>query len=297
MPGSVRMKTVLATLLIAALLALAGMAVFIAGGFYDISATEPHTPPVHALLEATMRRSVKVRAADIVTPPLGDAATVERGAACYRDHCLQCHGGPGVPHGDIAKGLQPLPDPLAGAVRQWRPRELYWIVRHGIKMSGMPAWETRLPDADLWAVVAFLDRLPELSPAAFTETLAATRGARCLSASQGCESPGCRPIETADTHPLQHRDAQERAKLLLRQYACPACHMIPGIVGAQTHVGPPLAGLGRRERIAGKLPNDADNLVRWIRSPQSVDPSTAMPDMGVTEAHARQMAAYLESLR
>jgi cytochrome c1 len=62
-------------------------------------------------------------------------------------------------------------------------------------------------------------------------------------------------------------------------------------------VGPPLAGLGRRDRVAGRLPNDAESLARWIRSPQSVDPATAMPDMGVTEAHARQMAAYLGSLR
>lgn len=290
------MKTVLLTLLTAALLALAGAAIFIAGGFYDVSATEPHTRPVHALLETTMRQSVRMRAAGIVPPPLGDAATASRGAACYREHCLQCHGGPGVPHDDIAKGLQPLPDPLAGAVRQWRTRELYWIVRHGIKMSGMPAWETRLSDADLWAVVAFLDRMPELSPAAFAEQLAAARGRSCASAS-ACQGAACRALVTADAQPLRPRDADERAQLLLRQYACTACHMIPGIAGAQTHVGPPLAGLGRRDRVAGRLPNDAENLVRWIRSPQSVDPATAMPDMGVTEAHARQMAAYLGSLR
>jgi len=83
----------------------------------------------------------------------------------------------------------------------------------------------------------------------------------------------------------------------LRDHACLSCHVIPGLTGSDTQVGPPLAGLGSRTLIAGRLPNTEDNLVRWIREPQAVKPGTAMPDMRVSEAHARAMAAYLATLR
>jgi cytochrome c1 len=83
----------------------------------------------------------------------------------------------------------------------------------------------------------------------------------------------------------------------LYQYACSACHTIPGITGSSPQVGPPLDGLGSRTLIAGKLANTQENLVRWLRRPHQVDPLTAMPDLGVTEADARDIAAYLSTLR
>jgi cytochrome c2 len=84
---------------------------------------------------------------------------------------------------------------------------------------------------------------------------------------------------------------------VLTQYACIACHRIPGIVGPEANVGPPLEDLARRAFLPGGLPLDEENLVAWIRDPRRVDPGTAMPDMGVTEAHARLMAEYLLKLR
>ncbi|WP_296952188.1 cytochrome c family protein [uncultured Massilia sp.] len=85
----------------------------------------------------------------------------------------------------------------------------------------------------------------------------------------------------------------EAGKLALSQYACQACHIIPGVTGSRIYVGRPLDDLGRRRFIAGTLPNDQANLVRWIRDPQSVDPHTAMPNMGVSEKDALDMSAYL----
>lgn len=78
---------------------------------------------------------------------------------------------------------------------------------------------------------------------------------------------------------------------------CGSCHTIPGIQGAKGVVGPPLMFFGRRTFIAGQLPNTPDNLVRWIRSPQSVEQDTAMPNLGLTEQQARDVAAYLYQLR
>jgi cytochrome c1 len=86
-------------------------------------------------------------------------------------------------------------------------------------------------------------------------------------------------------------------KLLLRQYDCGSCHRIPGVANARGNVGPPLESIGSRIYLAGMLPNTPPNMVLWIRAPQEIDPLTKMPDLQVPEQHARDMTAYLHSLR
>ena len=91
-------------------------------------------------------------------------------------------------------------------------------------------------------------------------------------------------------------DALRGAKLI-RQFGCASCHMIPGIPGAHGNVGPPLTRFGDRAFVAGMLSNTPPNLVRWLRDPQGVIPGNAMPNMGVSDAEARDIAAYLYKLR
>jgi cytochrome c2 len=91
--------------------------------------------------------------------------------------------------------------------------------------------------------------------------------------------------------------AVENGRLLLRQFGCGSCHEIPGVAAAEGRVGPPLDGIARRVYLGGVLPNSPENMARFIRRPQEIDPRTAMPDMGVTEAHARDMVAYLYTLK
>lgn len=79
-------------------------------------------------------------------------------------------------------------------------------------------------------------------------------------------------------------------------YGCGACHTIPGVAQATAKVGPPLAGVGARAIIGGELSNTPTNMVQWIRAPRSIDPHTAMPNMGVTDKDARDIAAYLYTL-
>ena len=148
-------------------------------------------------------------------------------------------------------------------------------------MSGMPAWQHRVPDADLWALVAFMQRLPRLTAAEFRPLAAAA-------SAQQCAAPA------AST--MAREPSVERGRAAITQYACNACHTIPGITGSSPQVGPPLKGLASRRLIAGKLVNTPDNLVNWLRHPKAVKPLTAMPDMGVSEADARDMAAYLSTL-
>ncbi len=89
----------------------------------------------------------------------------------------------------------------------------------------------------------------------------------------------------------------QRGKKLIGRMGCGACHVIPGIRAARGRVGPPLYDFGDRVFIAGELPNTPANLMRWIENPPAVKPHTAMPDLGVTKNQARDMTAYLYSLR
>jgi len=88
-----------------------------------------------------------------------------------------------------------------------------------------------------------------------------------------------------------------RGQVAIRQHGCSSCHTIPGVPGADGLVGPPLAGIASRVYIAGELPNTPANLIRWIRMPKAVDPHTAMPNMGITESEARDIAGYLYTLK
>jgi cytochrome c1 len=88
----------------------------------------------------------------------------------------------------------------------------------------------------------------------------------------------------------------ERGRAAIDAFGCGSCHMIPGVQGAVGLVGPPLTAWSRRTVIAGELPNTPQNLVRWIMRPQSIEPGTAMPNLGVGDADARAIAAYLATL-
>ena len=89
----------------------------------------------------------------------------------------------------------------------------------------------------------------------------------------------------------------ENGRLLLRQFGCGSCHEIPGVAAANGRVGPPLDAIAARVYLGGTLPNSPENMLRFIRRPQDIDPRSAMPDLGVGEAHARDMVAYLRTLK
>ena len=154
---------IITALLIAALVVVLSGFVAIYAGAYDVAATAPHWPVTSWLLATARTRSFKTHAAGIALPPgFDDPAMVIVGVGHFAAHCAVCHGAPGVPKGDIAHGLYPPPPDLARTATLYSPAELFWIVKHGIKMSGMPAW-TDHSDEELWATVAFLKKLPGIS--------------------------------------------------------------------------------------------------------------------------------------
>src|SRR5579859_1836801 len=157
------MRIIILTLLTAAVLAVFGAFSFIWAGVYDVSATSPHWPVTYWGMDNVRTHSIKMRAAGI-TPPAGlaDEAEVVAGTEHFAAHCASCHGAPGVPRGDIAAGLYPRPADLTDAAKRYTPGELFWIVKNGIKMSGMPAWSDHSDD-ELWGTVAFLEKLPGMT--------------------------------------------------------------------------------------------------------------------------------------
>ena len=89
----------------------------------------------------------------------------------------------------------------------------------------------------------------------------------------------------------------DKGKLAIVNYGCDTCHTIPGVLTATATVGPPLSQIALRSYLGGRIDNTPENMIKWIREPQSVDPETAMPETGVTERDGRDIAAYLYTLR
>lgn len=153
-------------------------------GVYNIAASSGHLALTRAFLELGMRSSVETHSLAIDAPPLDDSDLVLLGAAHYQSGCAPCHGAPGARGSPVVGEMLPPPPPLEGKVADWRDRELFWIVKHGIKYTGMPAWTTELRDDEVWAMVAFLRRLPRLSPASYRALAFGNSGPRSTTTDQ-----------------------------------------------------------------------------------------------------------------
>ena len=139
---------------------VASLAVY--SGAFDVAADTPHSQPVYWLLQKIRQYSVAARAADVVPIDLGDAKRIASGAGQYAEMCSSCHLAPGMKRTEISRGLYPrAPELRRGS--GLTPAEEFWVVKHGIKMTGMPAWGVTHSDEILWDVVAFLRKMPELA--------------------------------------------------------------------------------------------------------------------------------------
>lgn len=156
--------------LVAAGLSAAGLLLFVYAGRYDIGADAPHTRPVAALLTVLRERSLRTHAAGLRVPDLTDPRRILQGAGQYAAMCTQCHLTPVMRHSEIRPGLYPQPPDLTRV--RIDPKVAFWAIKHGIKMSAMPAWGTSHDDATIWSMVAFLQTLPDLSPAQYRDIVA-----------------------------------------------------------------------------------------------------------------------------
>jgi mono/diheme cytochrome c family protein len=163
-------KWLLGVLLLLLAVVAAGCA-FVWFGVYDVGADVPHTRPMLVLMQTLRARSIHVRAQGLMPPPdLQDPKRVLAGAGHYAAMCTGCHLAPGVPDSEIRPGLYPQPPNLSQ--QRVDPRDAFWVIKHGVKMSAMPAWGLTHDDATIWDMVAFVQRLPNLTPAQYRDIVA-----------------------------------------------------------------------------------------------------------------------------
>ncbi len=139
---------------------IGGLFLYVYSGRYNVAATVPHTKPVEWILNEAKSKSVEFHASEIRTPPLDDPSLVEKGFALYDDMCSGCHGSPGT---EPAKGFNPPPPALVEIAGDLEPRETFWVVKHGLKMTGMPEFGSTHTDDEMWAIASFVQKLPGMT--------------------------------------------------------------------------------------------------------------------------------------
>lgn len=149
------------------LLGTAVALIVIMTGAYNVAATERHNPVFAWALDTTFHNSVESRA-DGLTRPEFSAADLRSGAHEFVEYCAHCHGAPGVKPHEWASGMIPNPPPLSRAAERWSVEEIFWITKHGVKMTGMPAFGDNHEDSTLWNIAGFVEMLPQMTPEEFT---------------------------------------------------------------------------------------------------------------------------------
>ena len=161
------MRTI-AILLVLFLAFVVLVVLFVVSGTYNIAAVEPQSAVVNQLFATLRDQSIARHSQDIQPPSLTDPALVQSGFREYHSMCFSCHGAPGHKPSEIGRGLNPKPPQLdAEAVQVRGDAELYWIIKNGLRMTGMPAFGPIHEEKELWSIVAFLRRLPEMDAQAY----------------------------------------------------------------------------------------------------------------------------------
>jgi mono/diheme cytochrome c family protein len=163
-----RVIVIAVTLGCAAFCSIICAGLFVASGLYNIGADDHHTKLVYGIIVQLRNRSIEARSSGIEVREITDRAKLAAGAQRYAALCSGCHLAPGVEKSDIRIGMYPHPPSLAQEEAQ-EPRRAFWIVKHGIKMSAMPSWSKVMNDQEIWEVVGFLRKMPDMSPETYQE--------------------------------------------------------------------------------------------------------------------------------
>ena len=157
-------RPVLITAALGALLVAVAALLFVKLGIYDVAAAKRHSKTTQWVTQETMIYSVQRHAAGIEPPAWTSAAQLVAGYCDYETHCVACHGAAAVARQQWVSGIEPQPPYLLDSTERFTPGELFWIVKNGIKMTGMPAWDQSMSDREIWNVVAWLEASRRLPP-------------------------------------------------------------------------------------------------------------------------------------
>ena len=169
-----------------------GVFLFVRSGFFNVGASSPHTKLTEWITHETMIHSIRRHAARIEAPRRFSSEQIVAGFCTYETHCVACHGASAIAREQWVGGLEPSPPYLVDATSKWKPRELFWIAKNGIKMTGMPSWRDSMSDAQIWEVVGFLEAMRRLPPQTYARW-------RSRSMCKGVSGPWPAP-ESPSTH-------------------------------------------------------------------------------------------------
>lgn len=147
-----------------------GLGAFAYSGLYNVGADEHHWPLTFRALQVVRNRSIEAHSEHIKVPNLNDPQLVRKGAGQYAAMCAGCHLAPGVAESELRTGMYPQPPNLS--MLRLDPREAFWVIKHGVKMSAMPAWGSSHDDRAIWSMVAFLQKLPSFTPRQYKDIVA-----------------------------------------------------------------------------------------------------------------------------
>jgi mono/diheme cytochrome c family protein len=164
--------SVVATVVVLAVVAFA----FMYSGLFNVAASAPGGGVLDWALSTTMDHSVRAHAKGIAVPPLNDSSMIDTGFDHYKDMCISCHGSPEGGLSEAGMGLNPVAPELSVAARDWTPAEIYWIVKNGVRMTGMPSFKPTHSEQDLWAIVAFVEKLKTMDADAYSAFAARRAG-------------------------------------------------------------------------------------------------------------------------
>lgn len=164
------MKRAIAAMVVVASIGAVAASGFILSGMYDVGADTPHWDITRKLIEVVRDRSIAVRARTVELPDLQDEQLILKGAGQYAAMCVNCHLAPEQSDSEIRPGLYPKPPNLTE--QRIDPKTAFWVTKHGLKMSGMPAWGLGHDDATIWSIVAFVTKLPGLSAEHYKDMVA-----------------------------------------------------------------------------------------------------------------------------
>jgi mono/diheme cytochrome c family protein len=196
-------------LVVASVFVLAAVGVY--SGVFNFSADDPHWEITQRLIETARIRSIAAHARDIAVPAnLTDEKFIASGAGEYAEMCTGCHLAPGMKDTEMRTGLYPKPPNLSERGAHPAPAHQFWIIKHGLKMTGMPAWGLTHDDERIWSMVAFLQKLPGLSPVAYQELIEAAEGGHHHEGMDHDHAHGDAESEESESH--EHAEGHDHAE-------------------------------------------------------------------------------------
>ena len=238
-------------------------AILVLSGIVPIKASSGHWPITAAFLDFAKTRSVSTHSWSIRAPALENPELVLKGAGHYETACLPCHGAPGRRIPPVVSAMTPPPPELGQRLTRWSPEELFSIVKHGIKFTGMPGWPVQERDDEVWAMVAFLRQLPTLDAAAYRQLVHGDM-----------QIPDTAGDPSSDAAPAVVRDV------------CARCHGVNG-TGRGTGAFPSLAG----QRSAYLYES-----LRAFRERRRFSAVMSEVAVKLSDETMREVAAYFEQL-